>query len=281
MSRRLFAIDLDGTLLRADGTIDPRDFAAIRRAIDAGVVVTLATGRLVTGTLPTARALGLEHPIVCADGGILVSPRTGERLEQRPIPLHVAQRASRTLSARALAPFVLMYDAVHCDERGREHAEYVGVWTREVTVHPRLDEADAWRREGEVAFMVGIGARDCVEEALAAVDAEHGDVLESVRFRMNRSVTEWWVLLARPRGCSKGAALARLCQRLGIARERTAAVGDHFNDVPMFEFVARSFAMGQAVPAVRAAASDGLRATIATGGGVAEALDQWLADAEA
>jgi HAD superfamily hydrolase (TIGR01484 family) len=45
---RLLALDLDGTLLRDDHTVDPRDIAAIAELQAAGVTVTIVTGRLHT-----------------------------------------------------------------------------------------------------------------------------------------------------------------------------------------------------------------------------------------
>jgi Cof subfamily protein (haloacid dehalogenase superfamily) len=275
MSPRLLALDLDGTLLRTDGAIDPRDAAAIRRALDAGVTVTIATGRVSTGALPVARALGLEAPLVCADGGVLVCSRSGERLEQQAIALEIAHAAVGTLDAHALAPFVLTHDAVHGDESGRAYHPFLSIWTTELTVHPRLTEAQGWRREGEIAFTVGVGEREQVEAALAALDREHAAHLSCTSFRALRA-EERWAVLARPRGCSKGAALARLAARLGVAREDAAVVGDWFNDLSMFEWAGRSFAMGRSPEAVRASATDTLDAEAGCGGGAAEAIAKWL-----
>jgi hypothetical protein len=275
MPPRLLALDLDGTLLRRDGTVDPRDAAAVRRALAAGVTVTLATGRVATGTLPTARALGLEAPLVCADGGVLVCGRTGTRLEQQPIPLAVAHAAVGTIDAHALAPFVITHDTVHGDETGRAYNDYLSIWTTQFTVHPRLADAHAWRLEGEIAFTVGVGEQAGVAAAHAALERDHAAHLDVVSFRASRGMDRW-ALLARPRGCTKGAALARLAARLGVAREHVAAVGDWFNDVPMLQWAGRSFAMGRCPDAVRACASDALEAPAGEGGGVAEAIGRWL-----
>lgn len=275
MTTRLLALDLDGTLLRPDGGIDPRDLAAIRRARAAGVVVTIATGRLVAGALPTARELNVEVPLICADGAVVVCGRTGARLESVGIDLGVAERAMHTHAAHGLAPFVLMHDEIHCDETGREHYDFVRVWTAQVTVHPRLADATAWRRPDEVAMAVAIGAQARVAAAQVALDREHAEHIESVVFAL-RNPRQDWALLSRPRGASKGLALERLAARLGVAREHVAAVGDWFNDVSMLTWAGRSFAMGHAPPGVRAAATDTLEATAQTGGGVAEAVERWL-----
>ena len=45
MPIRLMALDVDGTLTDEAGKISPENAAAVRRAMDAGVLVSLATGR--------------------------------------------------------------------------------------------------------------------------------------------------------------------------------------------------------------------------------------------
>jgi len=275
MPRSLLALDLDGTLLRPDGSVDPRDAAAIRRAIAAGIAVTIATGRVSTGTLPTARALGLEHPLVCADGGLLVDALTGERLEQIAIAVSTANDVIDAFDTHSLVPFVLLHDAVHCDERGRSHTEYVRVWTTDVHVHEHLASENAWRRDGEIALTVGIGTESAAAVVHERLRRDHPDRLDVVSFKINRA-GERWAVMTRPFGCTKGTALARVAARLGIEQEHTAVVGDWHNDVPMFRWAKRSFVMGQAPDLVRAEATDTLTATNATGGGVAEAIARWL-----
>jgi hydroxymethylpyrimidine pyrophosphatase-like HAD family hydrolase len=169
-----------------------------------------------------------------------------------------------------------MHDRIHCDETGRDFAEYVSVWTRDLHVHPKLIDVRDWRLDGEIAFAAGIGSRDAVQRAHLALERDHPTALEMVSFQIRRA-GENWALLARPHGCNKGAALARLADRLGVERENVAAVGDWYNDVTMLKWAGRSFAMGQAPEAVACMATDRLTATAMTGGGVAEAIDRWLA----
>ena len=56
-------------------------------------------------------------------------------------------------------------------------------------------------------------------------------------------------------------------QRVVLREQRqVVVVGDWLNDVPMFRAAGRSFCMGQASPAVSAAATDRLDATRSTWG---------------
>ena len=273
--RYLLAVDMDGTLLRDDKTISDVDAAAIRAAAARGVAVTIATGRLTTGALPTARALGLSVPLICADGGLLIDCATGAALERRSIATGHARAALAVMESHGLVPFVFLADAIHCDGAGERYRSVVDTWSQEIVVHQDLAAADAWQGPDGVSVTAGVGPRQAVERATRDLQQDHGEALDTVHFAMG-GLTRWAVR-SLPRGCDKGHMLARLAARLDIPRDRVAAVGDWFNDLGMFAYAGRSFAMGQAPDVVHQAATDRMRATSATGGGVAEAIEELLA----
>ncbi len=270
---KLLALDVDGTLLRSDGFVDPRDRAAIARAREAGVTVTLATGRLVSGSLPIARALRLDTPLVCADGATLVDPVSGALLEARTIDVEVAEAIMLVLDAHGLSRFVFTHDVIHGDELGRAHVQYVSAWTPDVQLHERLSHDAPWRADAAITMALGIGAEGDVARAHAIVAREHEATVDLLTFG-TRSGGHALRLLRH--GVDKADGLSRLCARLGIAREDVVVVGDWLNDLSMFAWAGRSFAMGQAPPSVQQAATDRLAATSAEGGGVAEAIARAL-----
>lgn len=273
--RRLLAVDLDGTLVRADGTIGERDRAAVDRARRAGVAVTIATGRLATTAVAIARELELEAPLVCADGAALVCPRTGAMIEAHALPGAALAALVDALAARALAPFVCFHDGIVGDAAALAYVDCVAGWSTAIEVRAEL-AAGLDGRAGEVVMALGIGPRDQVEAAFADAAPSVGAAVELAVFGLGEGAP--WALRAQPLGAAKGAALARLAARLGVRREHVAAVGDWYNDVSMLAWAGRSFAMGHSPEAVRAAAGTVLRATASTGGGVAEAIESWLDD---
>jgi Cof subfamily protein (haloacid dehalogenase superfamily) len=270
LPRFLLAIDMDGTLLRDDKTIAPEDAAAIRAAPGYGIAVTLATGRLTTGALPTARELGLSTPLVCADGAVLIDPITEVTIHQRSIFADRAASAIEALLGHGLIPYVFLADAIHCESSGEQYRAVIDTWSREMVVHASLMQAGGWRKPAGVSMTVGIGAQLLVEQASEHLRVAHADALDTVHFSM--AGIGAWAVRSLPVGCDKGDMLARLAQRMELPRGRVAAVGDWFNDIGMFKYAGRSFAMGHAPDLVRDAATDILRSTSVTGGGVAEAI---------
>lgn len=272
MPRRLLALDLDGTLLRADGGLDPRDAAAVRHALGLGVAVTLATGRLATGALPTSRALGIEWPLVCADGVLLACGRTGCVLEQRPLAASAVESSLRAVVEHGLAPFVFLAGAIHGESSCGELRALVRTWTEDIVLHERLIPAGSWPGE-PVATVFGVGSRERAESAARLVERSCGRDAEVAAFGLRHDA---WAVRVRPPGCDKALMLARLAERLGVEREHVCAIGDWLNDVAMLSWAGRGFAMADAPDDVRRAAREAVQARRGEGGGVAEAIARWL-----
>ncbi len=266
---KLFATDLDGTLLDRQGRLRDRDREAIARARAKGVVVTIATGRLVSGTLPIARALGLDVPIVCADGAVLADPVSGVPVHTERLPSATVLDLLSRLDEHHIAKFVFTKETIHGCSRGWEHHRYVSGWSPEIVTHDNLEEAE-WTRDAHgPLFVVGIGGKE-VDSVMEWTRRELPDV-EDLTFSV--SWGEHRVMRVIRRGSSKGAGLARLASRLGIPRSDIAVAGDWHNDLPMFELAGRSFAMDHAPSDVKAAATDVLAPGVYDTGGVAAALE--------
>ena len=68
---KLLALDLDGTLLNSRGQVPEANRNAIRAAEDAGVLVTIATGRRFRDGRPVGIELELNAPLVTHNGALL------------------------------------------------------------------------------------------------------------------------------------------------------------------------------------------------------------------
>ncbi len=83
---RMIATDLDGTLLRHDGTLSERTIAAFRAAAAAGLTITLASGRPPRSVLPIAQQLGVDGLAVCSNGAIVYDLERGAVLHNEAVP---------------------------------------------------------------------------------------------------------------------------------------------------------------------------------------------------
>lgn len=265
MSYRLLALDLDGTLLRSDHSVDPRDVAAIGELQAAGVTVTIATGRLHSGAVAAARACSIEGVIACVEGSHLVELATGATVAHHAMDDAAAAAVRATVGAHHLAGFVFDATGIHHDHAGAPFAGYVSTWSPNLRV---VEEELAWSTVPLAA--VAIGDADAVAAAHAVVRG-YADRLFSVSFSVSACPGKH-ALLVRAAGPTKGTALAELCRTAGCSLVDSVAIGDWVNDVPMFEVAGRSFAMASSPDAVRASATDVLASVAGAGGGIAEAI---------
>jgi Cof subfamily protein (haloacid dehalogenase superfamily) len=265
MQYRLLALDLDGTLLRADQEVDARDVAAIRELQRAGVTVTIVTGRLLHGATGAARACAIEGAIACIEGSHLVELGTGETLVHHGMADEIAAAVRAAFTANGLTSFVFDAHGIHHDHAGAPYAPYIKTWSPNLRI---VEEDVAWQTEPLAAVAVGDAA--AIAAARAAL-GERADALFCVSFGVNAFPGKQ-VLMVRTAGPTKGTALAELCRRAGVSLGEAVAVGDWVNDIPMFEVAGRSFVMGSAPDEVRAKATDVLARPAGAGGGIAEAV---------
>lgn len=259
MSYRLLALDLDGTLLDRRGKVAAADRAAIAALQASGVIVTIVTGRLAAGATDAAAQCEILGPIGCCDGSHLYDTAEQRTLAQHELSQEGWQVLDDALQRASLARYVFSTDRVFCDSAGGRYAEYVRTWApRLADLRDLRRDAPAWTEHAALAQLM-LGEPEEIAGVAEAVAGEPS--LYGVQFAVSEAVsgaTPARALLVRARGPSKGTALAELCARHGVPLAQAVAVGDWWNDVPMFEVAGRSFAMPIAPEDVKRAASDQL-----------------------
>ena len=243
---RLVALDIDGTLLRSDRTLSPRNRAAIARVRAGGVRVVLVTGRRHPSARRVADALGDGVPLVVHNGALVVED--GRILRCRPLAREVAARAIAEGRACGLEPIL------HCGSRGEgwllidaaaRPEGLVGYYLEraEGEVRRVFDVRDALALEEPIQVMFG-GPRAELEPLAARLAERLGR-----EARVERTVypaTGFALVDVLDPGVGKAEALAFLQARWGIAAAETLAIGDNWNDRSMLEAAGRGLLMGNA-----------------------------------
>jgi Cof subfamily protein (haloacid dehalogenase superfamily) len=274
---KLLAIDLDGTLLDHAGEANDEDVSAIKRLMARGIKVTILTGRLFSGTRPSAQLLGIEGPVGCADGSHVVRVRGEKTLLHHGIRGKAADRLRASLDRNDLVAFLFAEDAIVHDERGADYLPYVRTWSTDLRYAHRVTEHALWdSREGMTA-VVALGREANIGRTVADIQRDETESMQVAMFPFRRDADksrEHWGMVARAAGGTKGTALTWMAAHHGIAVSETVCVGDWLNDLPMLQTAGRSFAMGQAPDEVKKAATDVLERSIRDGGGIAEAIER-------
>jgi len=268
---KLLAIDLDGTLLNHDGMPSDIDVEAIKKLKARGIKVTILTGRLFSGTRPSAELLGIEGPVGCADGSHIVDVKNTKTLHHRGIRGKAANRLRASLERNDLVAFLFAEDAIVHDGRGADYIPYVKTWSTDLRYAHRVTEHALWDSDDGMTAVVALGREANIGRTVADIQRDTSESMQVAMFPFRRD-GEQWGMVARAAGGTKGTALSWIAQHYGIPLEETVCVGDWLNDLPMMKTAGRSFAMGQSPDDVKAAATDVLSCTIQTGGGIAEAI---------
>ncbi len=244
MEIQLLALDLDGTLMGEDRVIPERTRRAVRRAMDKGCLVTIATGRGFTPTAHFARELGLNAPLICYQGALIQDYRDGTIVHTATIPLEVARDLIGFAEARRLEMQVYLED-------GRAYAGQASPNLEKIAKLAGLPvtgvrDLAGWLSQPPLKFMF-VEREEAISDLVSDLQARFDGCLQVVRS---------WSRLVEVTGpnASKGEALACLAAHLGIAQPATMAMGDQDNDVSMIAWAGLGLAMGNASPAAKAAA---------------------------
>ncbi len=267
MKHKVLVVDLDGTTLDARGQLGERDVAAAQALRRAGVHVTIATGRLFTGTQWVARALGVQGSVALMNGSELVDAQSALVTHGRYIEAPARAHARRVLSELGLPAFLFGSRRIHLDARHAAHAAYLGTWTPDLTHHDDIFGADEWHLAQDILALGAVGEPDAVTAARDALHADLPSELDTVVFRTWEGDT---FLKLRHAVEDKGTAAERLAAEVEATLDETVVVGDWLNDLPMLERAGLSFAMGGSSDEVLAAADEELEAPRGGGGAIAE-----------
>ncbi|MFD8809636.1 HAD family hydrolase [Streptomyces sp. NPDC059597] len=241
---RLIATDLDGTLLRGDGTISPRTRATLAAAAEAGAAHIVVTGRAVPWTRHILDDLGYEGLAVCGQGAQVYD--AGQRRLLTSVTL------DRKLAGVALAKIEAevgpLYIAASRD--GLDGDVLVGpgyAVTGTLPSTPFTDVSDLWAAPLNKLY-IQHPRLNSDELAEAAQGAAGGFVTVVMA---GEGIVE---LL--PLGLSKATGLSLAARRLGMKASDTIAFGDMPNDIPMFAWAAHGVAMDNAHEDLRAVADE-------------------------
>jgi len=253
---RLVAIDMDGTLLPSFAqAVSARGAKALRAAQAAGITVAIATGRRTAYTAPLLDGLGLraDMPLITSNGAVT---RTlgGEAMDRS----HLVARVARAICGmmRPFGAVVFTFDRPGRGELVLEDLPQaegkISLWVeanREAIEVVQPLEKALPDGDDPIQGMVtgGIERMKAAERVLKA--SEWHPHCECVRTEY--PARDLSILDLLPPGVSKGWALERLAQRLGVDRKETMAIGDNWNDVDMLEWAAQGVMMGNAVAELR------------------------------
>lgn len=250
----LYISDLDGTLLDRNDRIPPFTAEILNRLMSRGMLFTFATARSWHSAHIVTEGLSPGLPWIVHNGAFLCDGHTGARTEEAFFT-H-AQREDILMRCAKLALWPLCYGIL----AGEEKVFYL----RDKTQHPGMEHYIDSRKgdqrltpvdslyallQGETYYFTFI--RD--KAALIPLWEQVKDLpWLNLTFQRDLYREEYWLEIT-PKEATKAQAALRLKKRLGC--DKLIAFGDAMNDLPLFYAADESYAVENAMPEVKAAAT--------------------------
>ena len=257
---RLVATDLDGTIVRSDGTISPRTIAALSRIEPAGARLVLVTGRPPRFMHTVVTAVGNQGMAICSNGAVIYDMHTDRIVAEQFIqPPELAEAACRL---RAAIPGIGL--AVESARELAGDSRYEpGNWDGHASIR-RLPDAELFSRPA--AKLLGRHPQLSADELLALATPAIADIVTVYHSNGPRLVE------ASAAGVTKASGLAGLAAKQGIPAAAVVAFGDMPNDLPMLAWAGTSYAVANAHPDVLAAVNQVIASNDEDG--VAQVIDR-------
>ena len=241
---RLIATDLDGTLLRGDGTVSPASRDALTAAAAAGAAHIVVTGRSIPWARHILDDLDYHGLAVCGQGAQVYDAAAGRLATSVTLDRTVGGLALDRVEAQ-VGPI-----AVAASQDGLDGKVLVGegyVYNPELPVVLVADREQLWDKPINKLY---IQHPELDDDKLAEVTQALAGDLVGVTVAGPRIVE------MLPLGLTKATGLSLAARRLGITAAETIAFGDMPNDLPMLAWAGHGVAMGNAHPELKAAADE-------------------------
>ncbi|WP_411103691.1 HAD family hydrolase [Streptomyces sp. cmx-4-9] len=241
---KLVATDLDGTLLRGDGTVSERTREALTAATVAGAAHIIVTGRSVPWTRHVLDDLGYQGIAVCGQGAQVYDAGAHRLLTSVTLDRQLAGLALSKIEAE-IGPL-----AVAASRDGLDGEVLIGPGYRTQEGLPAVyldDLAAVWTAPLNKLYIQHPGLDD--DALVTAARQTAGGLVDIVMAGAG-------IVEILPLGLTKATGLSLAARRLGVKAAETIAFGDMPNDIPMFGWAAHGVAMANAHAELKAVSDE-------------------------
>lgn len=245
--KKLIAIDLDGTTLNQDSKISNRTAAALKKASDAGHLVTIATGRPNRMSEEFYKQLQLHTPMVNFNGALVYVP--GKKWEGE----------METAINRDIV-FEILSQKKDLD------LDFVSAENRETFYIDSFDFFDPAFFAGQATeknLLSTANLRSNPSSMLIRTKPERASWVSDTlmkKFGDQVDVRTWGgpnpILEIVAKGIQKAVAVDHVAKNFGISQKDVIAFGDEHNDVELLDYAGWGVAMSNGSDGAKAVAND-------------------------
>jgi Cof subfamily protein (haloacid dehalogenase superfamily) len=237
---RLVVADVDGALVTPDKVVTPRAHAAVQRIMEAGIAITITSGRPPRGMKMLIDELQLQLPVTAFNGGLFVRPDLSV-IRENLLPREAVQPVIDILIRHKLDVWIYNEKDWFVPSRHGPHVDREE-WT---VKFPPIVVSTFDGLLDRVMKIVG------VSDDLGAVARCEKDVQQERGEHVSAARSQPYYLDVTHPKANKGEVITVLSEMLQVPTANIATIGDMPNDVLMFKRSGVSIAMGNASPEVQ------------------------------
>lgn len=268
MTVKLVAIDIDGTLLDSNRKITPKVKETLQKANENGMYIVLCTGRPLPGVKEQLAELDLygeNDYVITYNGSLVQATKTNEIISQ--YSLSHDDFLEIELMSRKAGVHLHTIDDKAIYTANRDIGKYTVHEAYLVDMPLKYRTVEEMTPDMSIIKMMMIDEPEILDQAISQLPDSFIEKYTTVK-----STDFYYEILNKE--ASKGNALAKLAEHLGITQSETMAIGDNENDLSMIEYAGIGVAMGNATDSVKAAAD--IQTTSNDEDGVAEVLLKYM-----
>jgi Cof subfamily protein (haloacid dehalogenase superfamily) len=234
---KLIVSDLDGTLLDWKKEISPKDAAAVQKAVNTGIDFCLASGRMDNEIGEILKTLGHKFHRISQNGAFIYT-KDDVQLHSKTFTSDLAHQIYEKTRLPEFITLVCNFDTNFVEQRNE-----IVIKLEERMFHPIVEQRDMCESIKNSIItpskITVLGEHEAVVRFQETIKKAFGDEVDTF-------ISEKQCLDIMPKNISKGNALMKLIEHLGLKSEEIACIGDSFNDIPMFRLTPHSFVMSHA-----------------------------------
>lgn len=287
---KIITIDLDGTLLNPLGEISEENIIELKKCIEKGIEIVLASGRVVSSIKNFANEIGSNNYLISGNGSTVYDIKNEKVIYQNTIPkekvlqlikiceensIYYSVYTEKGIVTKSLNYNILFYHKENLKKINSEKTnikieqniyEYVENLENNKISKISVCDKDKMVFKNILRKMKEIENLDILEVAhMSRKYIENGTEIVPIEFYYTEITNE---------NVNKWEAIKFLIEKLDIKPEEVMAIGDNMNDKEMLENAGLGIAMGNAAPYIKEFAND---VTLDNdNSGVAKAIEKYI-----
>ena len=263
---KLVAVDLDGTMLNQYGIVTENTKNAIKRTIEKGVEIVIASGRPIDSIKTIAKEIGSEKYFIAGNGALIYDIKNDQIIYEKYMSkqkvleiIKICEENSitynvytdKTILSTSLKYNVLYY---HKENLKKEESKQT-----KISIVENLYEYVKNLKDDKFLKLTICDDNQTVFQSIIRKlrQVEGVDVLDishmsrkTIKQGTEEKIVEYFYTEITTKNVDKWEAIEYLIDKIGIKKEEVIAIGDNMNDKKMIEQAGLGVAMGESTPAI-------------------------------